>query len=320
MPNAAPEALFGRFRDDTGALIGAEQYEKAVFGVAVSGGPDSMALLWLAAGAFPGRVRAATVDHGFRPEARLEAEMVARWCDAAGIPHEILSPAEPIQGSLQASARAARYDLLHRWQARQGVGWLLTAHHADDQLETVLMRLNRSSGVGGLAGIRARNGVVLRPLLGWRRAELAAIVAAQGLPHVEDPSNRDERFDRVAMRNRLAGIDWIDPLAVTRSAAACADAEEAIAWMVEGLVARHVRKDAEGGVCLDRHDFPREVRRRLLVHMLALAEPGAAPPRGETVDQALVHLSAGRKVTIGRWLLSGGEAWTLCLAPPRGRR
>ncbi|MGE4409898.1 MAG: tRNA lysidine(34) synthetase TilS [Sphingobium sp.] len=319
MPNAAPELLFGRFREDIGALISAGHSEKPVFAVAVSGGPDSMALLWLATRAFPGQVLAATVDHGLRPEARAEAEMVANWCAQAGIPHAILSPVTPITGSLQAAARAARYDLLRRWREEQGGDWLLTAHHADDQLETLLMRLNRSSGVGGLAGVRARNGAVLRPLLGWRRAELAEIVAVQRLPHVHDPSNRDERYDRVAMRNRLADVDWIDPLAAARSAAACADAEDAIGWVIDRMMAEHVHKGEGETLRLDRHDFPREIQRRLLARMIALLDPGAASPRGETLDQALVQLFRGKKATIGRWLLSGGEVWTVCPAPPRSR-
>lgn len=318
MPNAAPEPPVERFRNDVQALVGAEERERGVFGVAVSGGPDSMALLWLAASAFPGRIKAATVDHRLRPEARAEAEMVAGWCEDADVPHTILSPAAPIEGSIQASARAARYDLLHCWREEHGIAWLLTAHHADDQLETLLMRLNRSSGVGGLAGIRARNGTVLRPLLGWRRAELAGIVAAQALPHVEDPSNRDERFDRVAIRNRLKEIDWIDPLAATRSAAACADAEEALGWMVDRLAADHIRPEPDGTVLLDCHDFPREIQRRLITRMIALVDTGANP-RSEAIDQALVQLFRGKSATIGDWLLTGGDMWTLRPAPPRRR-
>ena len=243
--------------------------------------------------------------------------MVAGWCAYQNIPHAILTPEQPINGSVQAAARAARYALLHRWRQAQGLDWLLTAHHADDQRETVLMRLNRSSGVGGLAAIRARNGAVLRPLLGWRREELAGIVAAQRIPHVEDPSNRNERFDRVVMRGHLAGVDWIDPIAVSRSAAACADAEEALAWMVEQLAREHVCADGEEGFTLNRWDFPMEIQRRLVAHMLAMAEAGAAVPRGDTLDQALAQVRAGKKASIGNWLLSGGALWSLRPAPPR---
>lgn len=321
MPNAAPDPSIERFREAVYALIGgpvaADAGARPELAVAVSGGPDSMALLWLAARAFPGQVQAATVDHGLRAEARAEAEMVASWCRNAGIAHVILSPDTPIDGSVQAAARVARYALLHRWRREQGLDWLLTAHHADDQCETVLMRLNRSSGVGGLAAIRACHGAVLRPLLGWRRAELAAIVAGQGLPCADDPSNRDERFDRVAMRNRLAGVDWIDPLAVARSAAACADADAALCWMVAQLARDHVEADGAGGFTLSRWDFPTEIQRRLVSHMLSMAEPGATAPRGETLDRALTRMRAGKKASIGNWLLSGGGLWTVRPAPPR---
>lgn len=321
MPNAEPDPAIERFRKDVHALIGESPVDGMGMGsglaIAVSGGPDSMALLWLASRAFPRRVKAATVDHGLRPEARAEAEMVARWCRDEGVAHVILSPEEPICGSVQAAARTARYALLHRWRQEQGLDWLLTAHHADDQRETVLMRLNRSSGVRGLAAIRARNGAVLRPLLGWRRAELAGIVATYGVPSVDDPSNRDERFDRVALRNRLAFVDWIDPVAVSRSAAACADAEEALCWMTAQLARDHVEADGEGGFTLRRWDFPTEMQRRLVSHMLSMAEPDALPPRGDTLDQALARMRAGKKASIGNWLLSGGALWTVRPAPPR---
>lgn len=317
MPSAAPEPSVCRFQDDLARLIGAEAAASARFGVAVSGGPDSMALLWLASRALPGGVHAATVDHHLRTGSAEEAEMVAAWCAAEGVPHAILTPPEPITGSLQSAARAARYRLLDGWRREQRIDWLLTAHHADDQLETMLMRLNRSSGVGGLAGVRARNGAVLRPLLGWRRAELMEIVERQGLPHVHDPSNEDTRFDRVALRARLVGVDWLDPVAAAHSAAACADAEEALQWIVDRIAADHVEGGAGGPVTLDQTELPREVLRRVVMLMIERAEPGGPVPRGETIDQAIVQIFQGKRVSIGKWLLTGGEQWIVSLAPPR---
>lgn len=156
--------LEARLRQAVEAL--AENAASARFGVAVSGGPDSMALLDLAARAFSGRVEAATVDHGLREASADEAAMVADWCGNAGIAHATLHPKGAVRGNVQSWARSQRYALLEEWRTAQGLDWLLTAHHADDQLETLLMRLNRGAGVGGLAGVRARQGVVLRPLLG----------------------------------------------------------------------------------------------------------------------------------------------------------
>src|SRR3546814_13891673 len=86
--------------------------------------------------------------------------MVADWCRDAGIAHATLHPQGAVRGNVQSWARAQRYDLLEEWRAARGLDWLLTAHHADDQLETLLMRLNRCAGVGGLAGVRARPGAV----------------------------------------------------------------------------------------------------------------------------------------------------------------
>ncbi|MPT47333.1 MAG: tRNA lysidine(34) synthetase TilS [Sphingobium sp.] len=300
-------------------LIGERTAHDTRLCIAVSGGPDSMALLFLAVQAFPAQVVAATVDHGLRPAARAEAEMVGRWCLTQGVKHAILTPSTPITGSIQASARSVRYELLHHWREEQGADWLLTAHHADDQCETMMMRLNRSSGVSGLAAIRGVNGAVLRPLLSWRRTELAAIVDEQALPHVYDPSNDDVRFDRVAMRKNLAGADWLDPIAIARSAAACGDAEEALGWMADDLAGRYLSRD-DGAIILQKHDFPREMQRRLLIKMLLMADTGRAPPRGDALDQLLIQLTEGKRAMMGNWLFEGGDSWCLRAAPPRSVR
>ncbi|WP_370307058.1 tRNA lysidine(34) synthetase TilS [Sphingobium abikonense] len=305
-------ALQTRLIDATRALVGNDPATR--FAVAVSGGPDSMALLWLAAGAFPGRVAAVTVDHGLRPESADEAAMVARWCSAHGIDHATLHPDVPVTGNVQAWARAMRYRLMEAWRTSCAMDWIMTAHHADDQLETVVMRLNRGSGIGGLAGARARSGRVIRPLLGERKAQLQAFVDREKLPHVQDPSNRDARFDRAALRLALSDAPWLDAQAVTRSAAALAEAETAILWSVAQLAERHVRPDGIGWT-LDRIDLPREYLRRLLVHMLMLA--GAKAPRGDTLDHALQEAAAGHQASLGDWLLKGGCTWTLRPAPPR---
>ena len=209
------------------------------FGLAVSGGPDSMALLALAdAACDPEEFAVATVDHGLRREAADECALVAEACAARGLACTVLS-ADVAQGNLQEQARIARYAALGDWAGREGVTSIATAHHADDQAETVLMRLNRGSGLAGLSGIRARTTVdgcqaeIVRPLLSFRRSELRAIVEAQGLPFVEDPSNANEQFERVRIRRALARADWLDPRAIARSAAHVADAEQALVSLAE---------------------------------------------------------------------------------------
>lgn len=311
---ALPEQI-ERFRANLQALSGAAGRS---FGVAVSGGPDSLALLLLAAAACPGLVEAATVDHRLRPESAAEAEFVHDLCAARDIPHAVLTgPA--IEGNLQSGARTLRYTLLGDWARTRGLVFVLTAHHQDDQAETLLMRLQRGAGLAGLAGIRPRAEIdglqVLRPLLGWRRAELAEVVAAADLVPVEDPSNRDDRFDRARLRKRLAETAWLNPEPLARSAAALAEAEVALDWAVEQLIAART-EGALGGLTFDATDLPAELRRRALLRLLALLAP-AAPPRGEAVQRLLAALEAGETATLAGVKCEGGPVWRLSPERPR---
>jgi tRNA(Ile)-lysidine synthase len=314
--NALLERESARFAEDVAALSGDGAGDR--FGLAVSGGPDSMAMLLLAHAAFPGQIAAATVDHGLRTESGDEARFVASVCAAHGIPHEILTLETLPRGNVSAAARAARYDALDAWATAQALDWVMTAHHADDQLETMVMRLNRASGVGGLAGVRKRHGRIVRPLLGWRRAELSAIVDAACICAVEDPSNRDDRYDRARLRKLLANNDFLDTVAVSASASALADADAALDWMVARL--RGERFSQSGAFWFyDAHDLPRELRRRALIDCLRVIDP-ATHPRGDAVERVLVALSTGKVVTIGKVRcdsLQDGSVWKFTLAPPR---
>lgn len=180
--------------------------------VAVSGGPDSMALALLAADwarRHGGVVEAVTVDHGLRPESSDEARQVGRWLKAHGVSHRVLVwPGPHPQTGIQAAARAARYELLTGHCRRRGILHLLLAHQRDDQAETVLMRQEAGSGPDGLAGMAAlseRNGVrLLRPLLDVPRAHLIAFLIRRGQAFIDDPSNRDTRFLRPRLRRALS--------------------------------------------------------------------------------------------------------------------
>jgi tRNA(Ile)-lysidine synthase len=207
-------------------------------GLAVSGGPDSLALLLIAHEALPGLVAVASIDHGLRPEAPGEVALVERIAAERGIPFVPLKVTIG-RGNLQAEARAARYAALARWAAEVGLGAVATAHHADDQAETLLMRLNRGSGLAGLAGVRPRadlggsNIPLLRPLLGWRKAELAEVVAAAGIVPAQDPSNSDPAFDRARLRAQLASADWLDTVQIAASAAHIGEGWQALEWYAE---------------------------------------------------------------------------------------
>jgi tRNA(Ile)-lysidine synthase len=190
--------------------------------VAVSGGADSFALLhWAVEAGHP--VVALTVDHGLREGSAAEAQAVRTWCSERKIQHETLVWRGEKPGTgIQAAAREARYRLLCEACYRMGIANLLTAHTADDQAETVFMRLRRGAG-RGLAGMPSERKIAAgpgelitlhRPLLGFRRAELRAYAEGAGLPFTDDPSNDDERFERVRVRALLAALEQQDLLTV----------------------------------------------------------------------------------------------------------
>lgn len=239
-------------------------------------------MLLLSQATFPGQFEVATVNHGLREEAQDECAFVAHVCEERGIPCETLS-VEVREGNLQAQARAARYKALQEWANARGLAALCTAHHADDQAETLVMRLNRGSGVAGLAGARADHSSendtfrVVRPLLTFRRAELADVVSASGLNAVQDPSNDDTRFDRVRIRNALADAEWLDPFAIAQSAQHLADADEALNYEVERYWDQHVERDGEA-IRLRLHPM-REMRLRLITR--SIRELGGDPRGGD---------------------------------------
>lgn len=316
-------ALLERFQTDLVALIGRGER----LGIAVSGGPDSLALLLLSAAARPGEVEAATVDHGLRAEGRMEAEMVVEVCRELGVPHAILTVdwAEKPKTAVQEQARAARYRLLGQWLSDRDLKALATAHHADDQAETLVMRLNRGSGARGLAGMRPIARVpgstlpLLRPLLGWSRAELEAICASAGLSPAADPSNEDERFERVRVRQALNESGWLDVAAVGRSAANLASADEALDWAAQREWDRNVDQ-ANGHITYTSSpDVPPEILRRVAERALAaLASEGAGNAlRGRELDGLVEALRAGRTATLRGVLCSGGRQWQFIEAPAR---
>lgn len=255
--------LIEQFRTDLLNCHTPPYRECRMLGIAVSGGVDSLALLLLARATFPdARIEAATVDHGLRPESADEAAMVAQLCARIGIVHATLR-VRLAPGNIQAQAREARYAALHRWMSERGLKALLTAHQRDDQVETMIMRLNRASGLEGLAAISRLRVLsspgledlpVLRPLLSWSRSRLAGLVAEAGLTAVDDPSNSDDRFDRARLRVQLADADWIDRDAWQSSGRLLSEAAAAVAAMSATLVEDHLIPTANGGwrLAIDR--------------------------------------------------------------------
>ena len=315
---AADSDAADRLAGDLLALVGRD-WHRLQYGIAVSGGPDSMALLWLMASLLPGQVWAATVDHGLRQGSDEEARMVAGFCTREHIPHSTLRPAAPIKGSLQAAARTERYRLLEQWRDANAIDHIVTAHHADDQLETIVMRLNRSSGVGGLAAIRARNGALLRPLLHWRRHQLVELALENDLPFVDDPSNSDNRFDRARLRHALQSQNVIDPEAAARSAQWLTEADEAIDWAVEQLIASW--PDASDIAVIRNDAYPPEMFRRIVALRLR-ANAAQLAIRGASLDGVIAAMHKGKRAMVGSLLIDPvrgfeGTIWRISAAPRR---
>ena len=214
--------------------------------LAVSGGPDSVALMWLAArwrGAQKRgpRLIAVTVDHGLRPDARREARDVRRLAASLGLPHRTLrwTGPKPVTG-LPAAARDARYRLLAKAARTSGATHILTAHTRDDQAETFLMRMARGSGLAGLAAMARqsdREGVVLgRPLLHIAKSQLQATLAKAGIGFADDPTNRDLSFTRPRFRALLPALasEGCDSRNLARLASRLARANAALEILVDG--------------------------------------------------------------------------------------
>ena len=318
----SPPQPIERFKRELDALVPPQ----SAIGIAVSGGPDSLALLILAAEARPLQVEAATVDHALRPESRAEAEMVAQLCEQLGVPHTILTATwdgKP-ESAIQERARAMRYRLLGQWGRERGLKAILTAHHLDDQAETFLMRLARGAGVRGLAGMRRVARVpggelaIVRPLLGWRHSELEAVCAAANVEPVQDASNEDEQFERVRIRKALAGADWLNGSAIAESATHLAEADGALHWATDLEWKRAVTRTG-GEIVYKPTDAPRDIRRRIVRRaVLALAtEGGGAELRGREIDQLLAALRTGRRATLRGVLCIGGPEWRFTRAPAR---
>lgn len=317
------EAAVERFRADLDALI-----EPGVrFGVAVSGGPDSLALLLLSAAARPGGVEAATVDHGLREGSRAEAEMVVRTCERLGVPHSILAIEWdlPPTTAIQEQARTVRYGALSKWMRERGLTHLFTGHHADDQAETVLMRLARGSGARGLAGMRPASSMpgdpelsLVRPLLAWRRSELAAICAEAGETPVSDPSNADDAHERVRVRQHLGESPWLDPEALSRSAENLASADEALDWAATREWSEFV-DTGEDEIVYRASTAPLEIVRRIVARAIeALGTEGSPSElRGRELNGLIADLQACNTRTLRGVRCAGGLQWTFSRAAPR---
>jgi tRNA(Ile)-lysidine synthase len=300
-------------------------------GLGVSGGADSMALMHLAhlwikgAGAGATRFSVLTVDHGLRDEAAHEAEWVEEKARALGLSCTILRwhPGEKTS-RIQEDARAARYGLMAEYAHIHGIDALLTAHHLDDQAETLLMRLGRGSGLDGLAAIPKHGhwaGLrILRPLLDMPKARLVATLESSGLEWLEDPSNDDARFERVRFRRAMSELEalGISADALARSARRLRRAREALDKAAGQFLQQHCKLEEAGFCRISAEAFsqaPEEVALRAMSRVLQGVGGQASPPRLTKLEALLETLKSGEAtpLTLGGCQLVPGEEEVLIL-------
>lgn len=278
--------------------------------LAVSGGPDSTALLHGSARLAHDRgwrLGVAHLDHALRAESAAEAAAVAAGAARLGFPVEVhrtdvraLAAAE--HRSLEDAGRQARYRFLEGAASRLGPEALIaTAHTADDAAETMLLGLARGSGLRGVRGIPARRGRIVRPLLGARRATLRDALDAAGIEYVTDPSNADVAHARNRLRaDLLPALERVSPGAVEallRFGRLAAEDDD----LLDALAATELaaRRDAEEGGAIDWRKPPtRALGRRVL--RLALGDPAPSAERVEAVLDAAEGPHGGVTIELGR--------------------
>ena len=312
--------------------------------LAVSGGPDSTALLVLAA-RWAKRLKrapkliAVTIDHGLRPEAAREAAMVKQLARRLGVPHRTLHwrGKKPRTG-LQEAARYARYELLAQIATRARFAHVLTAHTLDDQAETVLFRLARGSGLFGLTGMAhaaplplngAREIFLVRPLLHLPKARLIATLEAERIVYAEDPSNHDPRFTRARLRTLMPALarEGLDARGLARLAARLRRAESTIQFAVQAARSALVPPPwpQRGPIIFATAAFaglPAEVGLRLLGEAVAyVGDEGAVElAKLESLYEALRQArSRLRRTLAGALITLDRDHLTVERAPPRRR-
>lgn len=289
-----------------------------VIAAGVSGGADSMCLIHCLDGwARPrgGRAIALTVDHGLRPEAAAEAARVGTWMAARGIPHHVLRGSISGRGGMQAAARRLRYHLMTAWCREAGVLHLALAHHQADQAETFLLRLDRGSGLDGLAAMPVvgySGGVrLLRPFLSTTPETLRDTLVAQEQAWLEDPSNRDRSFARTGMRVLLGKLPRATPARLAETAARLGAVRETADGALADMLARVAQIHPAGYCRIDGSGLaaaPEDLGEAALNRVLRTIGGGPYGPRRHSLTR-LLNMIRGHGLAGGRTL--GG-----CLVRP----
>ena len=299
-----------KFNKNWNSLLKKHGVKDKVFAVGVSGGADSLALVLLlhkwAVNAGK-KIVALTVDHGLRKESGKEAEYVAKCMKKFGIEHHILEwVGKKPESGMEEAARTARYDLIEKWCAKNKVKILATGHHKFDQAETFLMRLQRGSGVSGLAGmleITPRGNIkIMRPLLPFMPIELKNFLADEKVKWIEDPHNQMDDFLRVRIRKLIPFLDKEIGLSVDKMVDTAARMARARDYL-ESVVAKfNVEFISCFGkvVCFSRKEFlalHEEVGLRILAFWLQKTGSKDYSPRMENLERLWQSLAQAKFVS-----------------------
>ena len=303
--------------------------------IALSGGPDSMALAWLlsqnhTANPDSPQIHAITVDHGLRPEAAAEAAQVGEWVkNWPGLRHTVLKWDEKPASRIQEQARNARYKLMAGYCREQGIRHLFAAHHADDQAETFLFRLAKGSGLDGLAAMRPRqvydDGLeILRPLLTVPKERLLKTCETENIPFSSDPSNESENFARVRIRNAVGVLqeEGLTNKRLAVTARRLARASATLEQIAHEALHKITLENNTDRIVLNNEglrELPEEIGFRCIMKSIAALRPDEDyAPRMEKVEEIFYDLRSPqpfRKRTLGGLVFSAdGAGGTLVIA------
>jgi tRNA(Ile)-lysidine synthase len=321
------------FNRKLNSLVGPEQRSRLA--IAVSGGSDSMALALLARNWAADKaieLVTLTVDHGLRPAAQQEAETVSQWMQALNLPHKTLvwRGPHPTTG-IQSAAREARYQLMTAYCQSQDIPALLVGHQLEDQLETLLMRLSKGSGLEGLTAMKEDSRQfdlrLLRPLLGVERQTLRDYLRRQDQTWIEDPSNENQQFTRTqvgAILSDLQALPGSSLTAISLSAERMARASTAL----EEIAARRFEKNCQlspyGFIRFPMQavqDCPAEVGLRVLAKIVSTVRGEHLPFKLRSLEKIYSRLFQQEKTTSGT--ISGvqisrsANEWLVCREPGR---
>ena len=304
--------------------------------LAVSGGPDSLALLhlaarWRLAVPNPPAILVLTVDHALRPQSAAEAQFVATQAASLNLPHETLtwSGPKPAHG-LSAAARNARYDLLAERLAREPLPprALVTAHTQDDQAETFLMRLARGSALAGLAAMHPARQLspditLVRPFLSVPKARLEATLRAFGQTWLTDSTNADPAYERPRLRQseQIRASAGLTNAALALTASRLARANAALETATDALESSAVIHTPGLTAAIDRPEFdaaPLEIRIRLLDRLLNTYGGIHPAPELSEIERLAARLPASKlSTTLGGCLIVSDHAILIAREPGR---